>query len=57
MIEKWKKSLNEDGAFAVLQTDLFKTFDCLPHKLVIAKIHAYGVDITSSKLLHSWLIK
>ena len=57
MIEKWKKSLNEDGAFGVLQTDLLKTFDCLPHKLVIDKIHAYGVNITSPKLLYSCLIK
>ena len=56
MIEKWKKSLDEKGAFGALLTDLFKAFDCLPHELLIAKIHTYGVDILSSKLLHSHLI-
>ena len=25
--------------------DIFKAFVCLPHELIIAKLHAYGVDI------------
>ena len=57
MIEKWRKSIDEGGVFGALLTDLSKTFDCLPHELLIAKLHAYGVDIPSLKLLHSYLTK
>ena len=45
------------GAFGALLTDLFKAFDCLPHELLITKLHAYGVDIPSLKLLDSYLTK
>ena len=57
MIEKWRTSLDKGGAFGALLTDLPKAFDCSPHELLIAKIHAYGVDISSLKLLHSYLTK
>ena len=54
MIQKWRKSLDEGGAFDDLLTDLCKAYNCLPHELLIAKLHAYGVDIPSLKLLHSY---
>ena len=57
MIEKWRKSVDEDGAFGALLTDLSKVFDYLSHELLIAKLHAYGVDIPSLKLLQSYLTK
>ena len=57
MIEKWRTSLDKGGAFGALLTDLPKAFDCSPHELLIAKIHAYGVDISSLKLFHSHLTK
>ena len=57
MIEQWRKSLDAVGAFGALLTDLFKAFDCLPHELLIAKLHASGVDIPSLNLLHSYLTK
>ena len=55
MIEKFKKSLDQGGEYAVLLTDLIKAFDCLPHDLIIAKLHAYGFDKSSLRLLHSYL--
>ena len=55
LIEKWKKSVDNGGAFGALLTDLSKAFDCLPHELLIAKLDAYGFDKSSLKLMHSYL--
>ena len=60
MIEKWRKwrkFRDAGGTFGALITDLSKVFDCLPHELLIAKLHAYRVDIPSLNLLHSYLTK
>ena len=40
LIEKWKKSVENGGAFVTILTDLSKVFDCLPHELLIAKLYA-----------------
>ena len=42
MIEKWRKSLDEGGVFGALLTDFSKTFDCLPHEMLIAKLNVLG---------------
>ena len=55
MIEKWRKSLDKTGKCGVLLTDLSKAFDCLLHDLLIAKLHAYGFDYISLKLIHTYL--
>ena len=52
LIEKWKKSVDNGGAFGALPTDLTKAFDCLPQELLIAKLDAYGFDKSSLKLIH-----
>ena len=55
MIEKWKVSVNHGGMFGALMTDLSKAFECLHHELLIAKLDAYGFDITSVKLIQQLL--
>ena len=57
MIEKWRESLDQGGAYAALLTDLPKAFDCLPHELIIANLYAYGVDMPSLKLINSYFSK
>ena len=55
MVEKWRKSLDIRSKCGVLLTDLSKAFDCLMHDLLIAKLHAYGFDYLSLKLIHTYL--
>ena len=55
MTEKWKKCLDSNGACGALPTDLSKVFDCLPHYFLIAKLHAYVFDKTSTEYLKDYL--
>ena len=55
MVEKWRKSLDKNGACGILLTDLSKAFDCLNHQLLLAKLHAYGFDHLSLKVIQSYL--
>ena len=52
-----RESLDSEGNFGALLTDLSQVFDCLPHNLLIAKLHAYGLDMRYLKLLHFYLTR
>ena len=55
LIEKCHKVLDKRGFAGLLRTDLSKVFDCIDHELLIAKLRAYGFDIKSLELIHSYL--
>ena len=55
MIEKWRKFLDIGGHAGALLTDLPKTFDCIDHELLIAKLHAYSFDTDALTFIYSYL--
>ena len=48
-------NISSEIKIGALLTDLSKAFDCLPHDLIVAKLHAYGFSIESLKLINSYL--
>ena len=55
MIEVWKKALDSKFKVGAVLTDLSKAFDCLNHKLLIAKLNAYGFDKNALTFVYSYL--
>ena len=54
MLETWNKAIDNNKAFGALWTDLSKAFNCLSHDLLIAKLHVYGLDLASLKILQDY---
>ena len=55
LIEEWRKCLDKNKVVGAILMDLSKTFDCLPHDLLIAKLEADWLDRCALKLLLSYL--
>ena len=55
MLEKFKESVDKGNEFGALLTDISKAFDCIDHKLLIAKLFWYGVSPSSLNLIFSYL--
>ena len=55
MLEKSKSAVDKGKLFGALLADLPKAFDCLSHKLPLAKRHAYGFSIAALRLIHNYL--
>ena len=55
ILKSWKEAVDKNKAFGALMTDLSKAFHCLSHDLLIAKLHVYGTDLSSVKLLQDYL--
>ena len=48
-------ALDEKQYVGTLFMDLSKCFDCMPHALLICKLHAYGVSNDTCEMLASYL--
>ena len=44
LTEDCRSNLDNDYLVSAVLMDLSKAFDCIPHDLLIAKLHAYGFD-------------
>ena len=55
LVEKCREVLEKRGYAGVLLTDLSKAFDCINHKLLTAKLHAYGFSLESLTFIQSYL--
>ena len=55
LIEHWKKSRDNKNFVGTVLLDLSKAFDCIPHDLLAAKHHAYGLSEDAVTFVHSYL--
>ena len=55
MIKEIRKIRDSKRVFAALLMDLSKTFDSISHKLLLAKLHAYGFDKILLTFMHASL--
>ena len=54
LIEDWKDSLDKRFVTGALLTDLSKTFHCIPHDLLVVKLHAYGISLNATTFIYSY---
>ena len=54
MTEKMKEA-RDNKVWAVVLTNLSKAFDCLLYDLPIAKVHAFGFDLKSLRVIHAYI--
>ena len=47
--------LDKREYIGMFMMDLSKAFDCIPHEILIAKLHAYGFSRDSLKLIYNYL--
>ena len=55
LIENLKKALDENYLVDTVLMDSSKAFDCIPHDLLIAKLHAYGFSQKTVTFIYSYL--
>ena len=55
MVEVWKENLDNNFVVGAVLTDLSKSFDCIPHDLLIARFSAYYLNSDSLCYIYSYL--
>ena len=56
LTEYWRQALDSGNVVGTVAMDLSKAFDRMPHALMIAKLHAYGLSEDSCNLIISYLV-
>ena len=51
-----KCNIDDGGISGALLTDLSKAFDCLPYRLLVAKLNAYGFNPDACMLIANYFI-
>ena len=54
-LEEWRENLDENYVVGGVLMDLSKTFECVPHNLLLAKLPAYAVDESFLRYIYSYL--
>jgi hypothetical protein len=55
LLEDWKQALDQNKYIAAVLMDLSNAFDCLPHKLLLLKLEAYGMSKSALQLIENYL--
>ena len=55
ILENFKEAADRGNPFGAFFTDLSKAFDCIDHKLLIAKLSEYGVSSSALNVISSYL--
>ena len=55
MVEKMLLARDKKEVCGEILTDLSKTFDCISHELLIAKLNGYGFDQNALNFINSYL--
>ena len=56
MIDKLKKAVDNDKAFAAPLIDLSKALNSVCHDLLVAKLHAYGLSLPALKIFQDYFL-
>ena len=55
LLEEWRAKLDQNFIVGAVLMDLSKAFDCIPHDLLIAKLHSYGLSNEALRYIYSYL--
>ena len=55
LTETWRTALDNNMYIGAVMADLSRAFDSMPHKLLICKLHAYGLSHDACQMIASYL--
>ena len=55
MIGEWRENSDNNFFVGAVLTDLSKSFDCIPHDLLIEKLSAFGLSCDFLCYIYSYL--